>query len=209
MKQNGIEEISRRICLKTIATLTLPPFALACVGGRRRPNLPDTKVARKYHWTRRENWNGPEAVFGVVWIGDRYLLVEKTNGNGWSFPGGMVDPDIHGPKTKKNDDLIAAVTEYTHSQAMVSVNVEDTVLLAYGYAIDEHHDQTMLAHWYAVAIASSFPPQVHPNMVETKNARWVGLDDSQLGECLQNRIQEYVSAGEGGTIVIEPCNITL
>ena len=103
----------------------------------------------------------------------------------------------HGQKSENNNDLIAAVTEYTNSQAMVPVTVADTALLAYGYAVDELHNRTMMVHWYIVAIPSSFPPKVHPNMTDTKEARWVALDDPILGECLQTRIREYVSAGEG------------
>ncbi|RJP21606.1 MAG: NUDIX hydrolase [Candidatus Omnitrophota bacterium] len=205
MKVLPTEIVSRRDWLQRLPQLLIPALSLSCMGGGNRSSLPKTKVAPKYHWARRENWLGSEMVFGVVLIGDRYLMVKRTDGMGWAFPGGPVNPKIHGEKSEKNRDLITAVTEYTHSQALVPVVVEDSVLLAYGYAIDELFHQTLMVHWYIVAIPSTFPPKVHPNMRDSQEARWVALDDPVLGGCLRERIEEYVIAGEGGTIIMKPC----
>ncbi len=195
---------SRRECIKTFPKLLLPTLALSCAGIRGTP-FPKTKVEEEYQWARRNNWTGLEAVRGVVLIGDRYLLVLRADGLGWSFPGGPVNPQKHGEKSEDNKDLIMTVTDYVHSQAMVPVAAEETVLLAYGYAIDEVHQRTILMYWFAVAVPSAFPPKPHPNMRDVKQVKWVGLDDPVLGDCLRTRIMEYVKAGEGGTIIMKSC----
>ena len=195
--------VTRRGWLRSIPSLLVPPMMMSCALGSPQSMLSKTKIKLKYHWARREEWTGLEVVAGVVRIGDRYLLVKRVDGLGWTFPGGLVDSRVHGEKKKDNKDLIRAVLDYVHSEALIGIVGNDAVLLAYGYALNSVTNKTLLQHWFAIGISSSFPPVPNANLREVVDAKWVALDDPVLGDCLRQRIKEYTDIGAGGTVILE------
>lgn len=157
------------------------------------------------HSARRADWIGKESVRCVVKFEDRYLMVKYRDGN-WDFPGGPVIPEQHGIMDPDNLDLFNAALDYILSQAMVSVDIEDKPeLFAYGYTIDNYNGENRMTHWVALYSRSTFPPQPHTDLREAVEVKWVSVDDPVLGECLRKRIQEYIDAGEGKSVIKERC----
>lgn len=178
-------------------------FGCPASGTRRVGKVaPKTKLNPKSYWARREAWTGEEWVFGVVEIGDRILMVKHKNELGWGFPGGIVRPFENGEKNKDNDDLIKASTVYVHDQALIPVLAGETIALAYGYVIDERRNKVILVHWMNVFSLSDYLPTPQANMNDVADARWVAVDDPELGEILKMRLDEIREAGEGKTMVL-------
>lgn len=202
-------QITRRQWMQTLTGLAIPSLCLSCETINKNFDEMDhglkTKLNRKVHWARRQEWTGRDMVKGIVRIEDRYLLVQSRDTMNWDFPCGLVNPEIHGPKSNDNQDLIRAATEYVNSLAMIQVVANLANLAAYGYAIDSSQEKTYMIHWLLVAVPTISLPPIHPNLRETVDARWVGLDDPELQSCLKKRIDEYMTAKEGGTILLEPC----
>ena len=200
---------TRRRWIQTMTGLAIPSLCLSCETMNKNFDEMDhglkTKFNKKVYWARRQEWTGRDMVKGVVRIEDRYLLVQRKDTLDWDFPCGLVNPEIHGPKKNDHQDLIRATTEYVNSQAMIQVIANMANLVAYGYAIDGQNDQTYMIHWLFVVVPSISLPPIHPNLQETADARWVGLDDPELQNCLKKRINEYETTKEGGTLLLESC----
>lgn len=163
------------------------------------------RVNEKSLAARRAEWSGGEIVFAVIPMAGAFVMVRHRSPLGWAFPGGMVIESKHGAKHPSHYDLVTAVTEYAHSQATLPLQVSQTTMAAYGYAIDKIADRMLMAYWFQIGVPASFPPTLTPNMSDVDGAKWVAPDDSKLSGCLQQRITEYQDAGEGGSIIIEGC----
>ncbi|HOJ58730.1 MAG TPA: NUDIX hydrolase [bacterium] len=198
-------KFSRRTFLQAGPLLLAGPFAYACVSSSPEYNVPKTKIKTKYHWARREEWTGRELVISVVPLAERYLMVQRAGGEGWTFPGGVVNPEVYGEKAKDNMDLIRAATEYVHEQTLIAVLAKGGTLLAYGYALDPLRGQMYLAHWINVYTLGQFAPRPTPNQRDILEARWVARDDPYLGSCLKQQLDFMAQAGEGGSLVLERC----
>lgn len=185
---------------------TAPVVLAGCTTSKFFEEMGDIKVDKKTHAARRNEWTGAEMVFGVIHMGGGFVMVRHRSLLGWSFPGGLVDPERHGVKTPINADLVTAVTEYAHSQATLPVQVSKTALFAYGYAVDETADRMLMVHYFQIGLPTSFPPSVRPNYKDVTDAKWVAVDNSVLSQCLVKRMTEYETIGEGGTIVLEGCS---
>lgn len=199
------EKISRRAFLQAGSLLLTSPVWYACQSASPEYSVPKTKIRTKYHWARREEWSGPELVISVVPLGERYLMVQRSGGEGWTFPGGVVNPEIYGEKAKDNLDLIRAATEYVHDQTLIAVLAKGGTLLAYGYALDKLRGQVYLTHWINVYTLGQFAPKPTPNQRNIVDARWVARDDPYLGACLKQQLDAMTQAGEGGSLVLERC----
>lgn len=197
--------LSRRSLIQLVPALALPAFGVACKSLDEIGRGFGTKLNKKVHWVRRQEWRGIEMVRAIAQYGDRFILVKYKETNRWDFPGGLVNEKIHGPKTKENGDLVHAVTDYTHSQAMVPVMDGVARLEAYGYGIDVSTNQTYLVHWLHVIIPTNLIPTLNANLSDTAEAKWVALDDPFLRNCLEQRIKEYKLANEGNSVLLEPC----
>ncbi len=199
--------VPRRTFMKNGAIFLSTPLLTACSmrGALWKRHATYAKINSKAHWARRNEWNGQEAVVGIVQIGDRYLMVRRTDGMGWSFPGGFVIPERHGEKDEEAQDLINAVTSYAHDQALVPVMGDEGVIHAYGYVIDSHNNRMLMTHWLKLAIPNDFPPTPNPNLKETLEAKWIAPDDPVIGSCLKQRIAEIARIKEGGTIGLDSC----
>ncbi len=182
------------------------PIALAgCTTSKFFEEMGDINVDKTAHSARRAEWNGNEMVFAVIHLGGSFVMVRHRSPLGWSFPGGIVDSNRHGVKTPVSADLVSAVTGYAHQQATLPVQVSKTALFAYGYAIDEIADRMLMVHYFQIGLPTSFPPSVSPDLRDVSEAKWIAIDDSTLANCLTQRITEYETIGEGGTIVLEGC----
>jgi hypothetical protein len=182
------------------------PIALAgCTTSKFFEEMGDINVDKKTHAARRNEWKGDEMVFAVVHLGGGFVMVRHRSPLGWSFPGGIVDPERHGLKTPVSADLVTAVTGYAHSQATLPIQVSKTALFAYGYAIDDLADRMLMVHYFQIGLPTSFPPTVTANFTDVTDAKWVAVDDARLSKCLVKRISEYETIGEGGTIILEGC----
>lgn len=164
---------------------------------------PKSKINAKSYWARREAWTGDDWVFGVVEIGDRILLVKRSDELGWSFPGGLVKPYDHGEKEEDNEDLTKAATVYAHDQGLIPVIASESIILSYGYAIDELHNSINMVHWVNVFCQSDSLPTPQANLIDILDARWVATDDPELGSILQQRLDEIKQAGEGKTFMLK------
>ncbi|MGI6457803.1 MAG: hypothetical protein ACOX5R_19580 [bacterium] len=206
----SVKRVRRRQILKSTAGLLLVPIITGCAG-LGVDEEPDPQVDVDVLWSRRQEWTGKEVVRGIVNMGDRYLMVRGKDHLGWVFPGGRVDAERHGQKTESTRDLMNAVTEYVHDQALVQVWAKQTTEVAYGYGIDDETNELIMIHWLEVAIPSKTLPSVHANLKDTEEARWVALDDSDVGYCLQLRLDEIQQAltplkESGGTVLLQFCN---
>jgi len=185
----------------------LAPFVLSSCGtsgGYRQKKLaPESKINKKAYWARREEWKGEDWVYGIVEIGDRILMVYHKDTIGWGFPGGIVQPFVYGEKNEKNDDLIKAATFYVHDQALVPVMANESIVLAYGYMIDERQNKIKMTHWLNVFVLGDNLPTPQPSLVDVQEARWVATDDPELGEILKMRLEEIKEVGEGKTGTIK------
>ncbi len=197
--------ISRRAILRAGSLLLTSPLWHACASVSPEYNVPKTKIKSKYHWARREDWTGQERVVSVVPLGERHLMVQRSGGEGWTFPGGVVDPAVYGEKAQDNMDLIRAATEYVHDQTLIAVLAKGGTLLAYGYALDPLRGQVYLTHWINVYTLGQFAPKPTPNQRDIVDARWVAYDDPYLGTCLKQQLDAMTQAGEGGSVVLERC----
>ena len=200
-----LREPSRRAVLQILPAIVLPAWAVGCAslgfGGNK---VFKTRVNKKVLWARRQDWSGTEEVRGVVGIGDRFLMIRYRNGN-WDFPGGPFIPNLHGEKSEKGEELLYAAADYVHKQALISVVLRDANLFAYGYAIDANRDRSRMVHWFLIHTMASYPPESHGNLNETTDARWISPDEPNLGKCLLQRVQEYLSAGEGNSFILKSC----
>jgi hypothetical protein len=203
MKTN---QLSRRSLLSLTSGLLLPACGLSCSSYDRKNEGFITKLNKDVHWLRRQEWQGLEMVKGIAKIEDRYLMVKRADSIQWDFPGGLIKPQIHGSKERRNMDLVRAVTDFVHSQAMIQILADTAHLAAYGYGLDRYNDRTYLVHWLVVGVPSSLLPVPHANLKETLDAKWVGLDDPLLKHCLAKRMDEYKKANEGSMIIFEPCS---
>ncbi len=202
--------LSRRNLLHLGMGIPLAASVSACLtSGTRRVGkaAPKTKLNTESYWARREAWTGEEWVFGVVEVGDRILMVKHKNELGWGFPGGIVRPFENGEKNKNNDDLIKASTVYVHNQALIPVLAGETIALAYGYVIDERRNKVILVHWMNVFSLSDYLPTPQANMNDVTDARWAAVDDPELGEILQMRLNEIKEAGEGKTMTLHSAQV--
>lgn len=202
MKSNSI---SRRTVLQIGSLFLVNSLWKGCAGIVDRPSQFKPVVNRKAHWTRRNEWTGDEYVLGVCQIENRFLMIQKNDGWGWTFPWGKVEPGKYGYKNEKNEDLIKAANFIVHDQTYIPIVGGDGVVLAYGYAIDNVRDKVYLAHWVQVAPLSDFPTHPQPNLRDVFEARWASPEDPMLGNCLARRLKEINDAGEGKTLILEPC----
>lgn len=198
-----MKTINRREMLLTATGLTLPALFYSCDSMKTKTEF-DSKINKKVHWARRQNWTGKEYVFGVAGLGDRYLMVKMRN-TGWDFPGGSVIAGLHGQKTDENQDLVFAAASYVNSQALISQRLGESKLFAYGFAINPLTNENSLIHWFNIAVPNTFASDPHPNLKDTIDAKWVTIDDPVIGKCLRMRIQEYTDAAEGGSIIKQTC----
>lgn len=178
-----------------------------CSGLDVRDQKINSQVNEEVHWARREQWTGEEMVFGVAVIQDRYLLVHHDNYLGWAFPGGTVHAGPHGQKLPNNFDLLNAVVDYSHTQAMLSFEISETALFAYGYGIDPIREKTVMVHWFELGLSPAALPNVYPNLEDIIDARWVAADSTRYGGCLEKKRAEYLEAQEGKTFVMERCRV--
>lgn len=185
------------------------PFSASLIGcgmmnmRGKSSQLPKDNVNAKAHWARREQWTGEEWVFGVVEIGDRLMMVEHKNELGWAFPGGIVTPGQYGLRDKENMDLRHAATLYVHEQAMIPVIMDMANVLAYGYVIDPIGQKVKMVHWMNVFCISNELPRAQADLTTVNQARWLALDDPDLGGILKMRLDEIDEAGEGKTLFIQ------
>ncbi|MGC9326300.1 MAG: hypothetical protein ACP5I1_01570 [Candidatus Hinthialibacter sp.] len=198
-------KITRRGCLRLGWGL---PFSASLIGcgmmntKNQSSQLPKDKINAKAHWARREQWTGEEWVFGVVEISDRLMMVEHKNELGWAFPGGIVTPDKYGLRDKENMDLRHAATLYVHEQTMIPVIMDLANVLAYGYVIDPLNQKVKMVHWMNVFCISDIPPTCQADLTTVNQARWLALDDPELGGILKMRLDEMNEAGEGKTLLL-------
>jgi len=202
---NNPSIISRRQALLGLSAPLFIPVT-GCGGNSLWSEGPAKEVNVKSHWARRAEWKGEEQVRGICQIDDRYLMVIKARDPlGWQFPGGKISRQQHGAPAPDAIDLMRAVTDYIHTQAMVQVTAKLSVLVAYGYAMNETNQKLALVHWFRIFTPSASLPQPHPNLTTTTDAKWVGTDNPNLNQCLQQRVNEFNQASEGNTIVIKRC----
>jgi len=201
------QNLSRRRILQMSSLAVIPNLLVSCSGAFTKKGAKpiQPKINMDIHWARRQEWNGAEFVFGVVRFGEFTLMVQRNDPMGWTFPGGVIDPKIHGPKSPKALELVSAAAEYILTQASVSVLPSKAVILSYGYLIDEKNDRILLAHWVAISPSNSFPPPPHADLHNTSDARWVTLDDPKAGNCLRLRMEESIGAGEGASVIYQTC----
>lgn len=195
--------VNRRGMLQTVAGMVIPAWFFSCESFNSKTSF-NTAVNKKIHWARRQNWMGKEYVYGVAGLGDRYLMVKMRN-SGWDFPGGPVIAGLHGQKNDENQDLVFATASYVNSQALISQQLGESQLFAYGFAINPLTNENSLIHWFNIAVPNTFASDPHPNLKETIDAKWVTPDDPVIGKCLRMRIQEYTGAAEGGSILKQSC----
>lgn len=199
--------LSRRNMIKAGSLFLSTPLLSSCSmkGGLWRKHNTYSKIKKNVHWARRNEWNGEEAVFGLIQIGDRYLMIRRNDGLGWTFPGGLVIPGEHGQKNEEGSDLIRAASTYAHDQALIAVLGDEGMIISYGYAIDTVDNRMLLVHWLKLAIPNDFLPTPSPNLKDSLEAKWIALDDPEVGPCLKQRLNEIVEVKEGGTITLEKC----
>ncbi|MBI1389524.1 MAG: hypothetical protein GC154_13860 [bacterium] len=197
--------INRRSLLRLTPGLLLPG-ALGCTSAKFFEEMGTIDVNQKALAARRADWKGPEMAFAVVSYGGGFVMVKHNSPLGWAFPGGDVDPARHGSNVA-NGDLVSAATNYAHSQALLPIQVSKTTLFAYGYGIDKTQDRMVMAYWFQIGLPTDFPPTPQANLQDSLDAKWVAPDDSKLSPCLEERIHEYETAGEGGTTIIDTCSM--
>jgi len=205
---NSNRIISRREMIKSVGASLVCSGMAGCTSIPLPKDNPAKAVDANILWARRQEWNGIEEVRGVVHLdNEHYLMVRKREPMGWQFAGGVVDHERYGPKHPEAIDLVTAVTNDVHNQAMVAVTAKYTKMFAYGYGINKIQDKLSMIFWFYVIVPTSGFTQPHANLRDVSDAKWVNLDDPMLGDCLQQRIQEYKKVGEGGTVIIEPCRV--
>lgn len=183
-------------------SLIAPTVLSSCSSSEKiemKSTAPKSKVNAKAYQARREEWKGEDWVYSVVEIGDRILMVYHNDGMGWGFPGGIVHPYEDGEKDEKNDDLMKAATLYVHDQALIPILAGEATVLAYGYVIDERQNKVKMTHWLNIYCMGDTLPTPQPNLNDVQEARWIAVDDPELGEILKMRLNEMKEMGEGKT----------